>query len=336
MHRFCCCCVLFFLLVHKIQPSVDIRLQIILWNRKVLVLWIYQEADFMFFSFGCSLMENRIRIHDSTWPRTWKVTTVTWRWSFHLTWMKKSAETGWAPTSTIIPTTNPTWLPNLDARQRTFASSSLLSSSSLSSVSAGAILGFFATYNEMWRILSFWIGCPKMLRQGQEKTANAEGLFQQDIAHLNSACVTTAWHHSKAVQLVDWPAISPDLSAIERQTPSTTREIWTVERLELLIKQVWERIPPTNLQQLSSVPKHLLCCSKERWWNTVGKRAFVTAGFFRRRGGAAGIKFKMSEKSNQKQFSYSVTSSLNYWLKLSFYNEVFGLLSETQCGTCSF
>lgn len=78
-----------------------------------------------------------------------------------------------------------------------------------------------------------------MLRQGQEKTANAEGLFQQDIAHLNSACVTTAWHHSKAVQLVDWPAISPDLSAIERQTPSTTTEIWTVECLELLIKAIF-------------------------------------------------------------------------------------------------
>ena len=39
----------------------------------------------------------------------------------------------------------------------------------------------------------------------------------------------------------------------------------TVEQLKLYIKQEWERIPPTKLQQLvSSVPKRLLSVVKRK------------------------------------------------------------------------
>lgn len=44
---------------------------------------------------------------------------------------------------------------------------------------------------------------------------------------------------------------------------------WTVEQLKLHIKQEWERIPPTNVQQLvSSVPKRL--------FNVVKRKGDVT------------------------------------------------------------
>ena len=51
-------------------------------------------------------------------------------------------------------------------------------------------------------------------------------------------------------------------SAFERGRQRRPR---TVEQLKLYIKQEWERIPPTKLQQLvSSVPKRLLSVVKRK------------------------------------------------------------------------
>ena len=95
-------------------------------------------------------------------------------------------------------------------------------------------------------------------------------LFQQDNAKPHSARLTTAWLRSKRVRVLDWPACSPDLSPIENVWRIMKRKIRqrrprTVEQLKLYIKQEWERIPPTKLQQLvSSVPKHLLSVVKRK------------------------------------------------------------------------
>ncbi|KAL6458326.1 hypothetical protein MHYP_G00335560 [Metynnis hypsauchen] len=95
-------------------------------------------------------------------------------------------------------------------------------------------------------------------------------LFQQDNAKPHSACVTTAWLRSKRVRVLDWPVCSQDLSPIENVWRIMNRKIrqrrpWTVEQLKLYIKQEWERIPPTKLQQLvSSVPKRLLSVVKRK------------------------------------------------------------------------
>ncbi len=40
-------------------------------------------------------------------------------------------------------------------------------------------------------------------------------IFQQDNAKPHTAAITTAWLHSRRVQVVNWPACSPDLSPIE-------------------------------------------------------------------------------------------------------------------------
>ena len=95
-------------------------------------------------------------------------------------------------------------------------------------------------------------------------------LFQQDNAKPHSARLTTAWLRSKRVRVLDWPACSPDLSPIENVWRIMKRKIRqrrprTVEQLKLYIKQEWERIPPTKLQQLvSSVPKRLLSVVKRK------------------------------------------------------------------------
>ncbi len=92
----------------------------------------------------------------------------------------------------------------------------------------------------------------------------------QDNSKPHSARVTAAWLRSKRVRVLDWPACSPDLSPIENVWRIMKRKIRqrrprTVEQLKLYIKQEWERIPPTKLQQLvSSVPKHLLSVVKRK------------------------------------------------------------------------
>ena len=99
---------------------------------------------------------------------------------------------------------------------------------------------------------------------------DAPAYFSKTMPNHISARLTTAWLRSKRVRVLDWPACSPDLSPIENVWRIMKRKIRqrrprTVEQLKLYIKQEWERIPPTKLQQLvSSVPKRLLSVVKRK------------------------------------------------------------------------
>ncbi len=95
-------------------------------------------------------------------------------------------------------------------------------------------------------------------------------VFQQDNAKPHTAAITTAWLRSRRVQVLNWPACSPDLSPIENIWPIIKRKIhqrWprTLQQLETYIRQEWDQIPTPNLQKLiTSMPKRLQTVLKRR------------------------------------------------------------------------
>ncbi len=133
-------------------------------------------------------------------------------------------------------------------------------------------LACFGRHYECWKVYTFFRQC---LFQGRAC------VFQQNNAKPHTAAITTAWLRSRRVQVLNWPACSPDLLPIEniwsiikrtiRQRPSQTLQL-----LETYIRQEWDQIPTPKL--VTSMPRRL---------QTV----------FERRGDARpveGITFKMS------------------------------------------
>uniref|UniRef100_A0A8C1CAG7 Tc1-like transposase DDE domain-containing protein n=1 Tax=Cyprinus carpio carpio TaxID=630221 RepID=A0A8C1CAG7_CYPCA len=86
-------------------------------------------------------------------------------------------------------------------------------------------------------------------------------IFQHDNARPHTASITTSW--LRRIQVLKWPARSPDLSPIENiwriiKRKMRQRRPKTVEQLEACIRQEWDNIPIPKLEQLvSSVPRRL-------------------------------------------------------------------------------
>ncbi len=92
-------------------------------------------------------------------------------------------------------------------------------------------------------------------------------VFQQDNAKRHTAAITTAWLHRRRVQVLNWPACSPDLSPIENIWRTIKRKIHqrTLQQLEIYIRQEWDQIPTPKLQKLITLmPRHLQTVLKRR------------------------------------------------------------------------
>lgn len=93
----------------------------------------------------------------------------------------------------------------------------------------------------------------------------AKLIFQQDNARIHTSAETMGWLRSEKIDVLDWPACSPDLNPIEnlwgimvRKIYAENRQFSSIQELKTAILQSWEEIELGTLQKLvQSMPNRL-------------------------------------------------------------------------------
>ena len=81
--------------------------------------------------------------------------------------------------------------------------------------------------------------------------------FQQDNASVHVSKSTKAWFASKKINVLDWPACSPDLNPMEnlwaiivRRIYSNNKKYESKEELKAAIRRAWTSIEPKIIRNL--------------------------------------------------------------------------------------
>lgn len=90
-------------------------------------------------------------------------------------------------------------------------------------------------------------------------------IFQQDNAAIHVSRLSRAWFEEKEIDLLDWPACSPDLNPIEnlwgilaRRVYGNGRQYTSVNELYVAVCIAWREIPQTIIDNLiNSMPKRV-------------------------------------------------------------------------------
>jgi transposase len=83
-------------------------------------------------------------------------------------------------------------------------------------------------------------------------------IFQQDNAPIHTSGVTMEWFRSKNINVMPWPALSPDLNPIENVWGMMTQQVYrngtqyqSIHSLKQAILKAWDSIDPNILKKLS-------------------------------------------------------------------------------------
>jgi transposase len=98
-----------------------------------------------------------------------------------------------------------------------------------------------------------------------QKFGDSEWTFQQDNAPIHRAKANFPWFRSKNINLLEWPALSPDLNPLEnvwgilaRRVYAEGRQFSDVEELKRAIVGVWNEISLEDLRKHSdSMPNRI-------------------------------------------------------------------------------
>ena len=90
-------------------------------------------------------------------------------------------------------------------------------------------------------------------------------IFQQDNASVHSSRFTKAWLSDQGINVLTWPALSPDLNPIGNAWGYLThvvyangRQYFSTEVLKQAVQKAWDEMPDSYLQTLvQSMPKRV-------------------------------------------------------------------------------
>ncbi len=92
---------------------------------------------------------------------------------------------------------------------------------------------------------------------------DADFIFQQDLAPVNTAKVTKSWLNDHGVGVLDWPANSPGLNPRENLWGIVKRKMRNkrpknADELKATVKETWASIPPQQCHKLiNSMPRRI-------------------------------------------------------------------------------
>lgn len=98
-----------------------------------------------------------------------------------------------------------------------------------------------------------------------ENNLEDQVIFQQDNAPIHKSRETMAWFESKNIEVMRWPAYSPDLNPIEnlwgilsRKVYENGRQFSSIQELRGEVNRCWQEIQPMTLQSLiNSMPNRI-------------------------------------------------------------------------------
>ena len=102
-----------------------------------------------------------------------------------------------------------------------------------------------------------------MLSAGEEIFGYADFMFQQDLAPAHSARSTMRWLEDHGIEVLPWPANSPDFNPIENllglmKRRMTKERSSTQEELKGTIRRAWNSVTSEDCYRLvSSMPQRI-------------------------------------------------------------------------------